>query len=268
MVEANDTNSSSEEDRVYAAPALEKGLDILEALCLSERSLSRKEIALQVGRSVGEIYRMLAVLARRGYVTQIDDGLYTVTTKLFELSHANPPTHRLLFEATPVMQRLSNALDQSCHLTVYSQGKQVVVYKVDAPSGMGFSVRVGAELDVLVSASGRVLLAFQDAETRGFRIEESVLRRPEQVNAQIATILDGIRTTGYEAIPSIQVRGLYAVSFPILDSQGYCVAALTVPYAERIDQSQRKTIPEVQLELRAAAQELSERIGGKRNRVG
>lgn len=262
MVDASDTNNSSEEDRVYSAPALEKGLDILEALCRAERSLSRKDIAQLVGRSVGEIYRMLAVLAKRGYVSQIDDGLYTVTTKLFELSHANPPTHRLLFEATPVMQRLSNLLDQSCHLTVYSQGKQVVVYKVDAPSGMGFSVRVGAELDVLVSASGRVLLAFQDLETRSFRLEESVLRRPEQANAQIETILDGIRTTGYEAIPSIQVRGLYAVSFPILDSQAYGVAALTVPYAERIDQSQRKTIPEVQVALQQAARELSVRIGG------
>jgi DNA-binding IclR family transcriptional regulator len=265
MVEVSLTNSSSEEDPVYSAPALEKGLDILEALCRNERSLSRKEIALLVGRSIGEIYRMLAVLSKRGYVTQVDDGLYTITTKLFELSQANPPTHRLLFEATPVMQRLSNALDQSCHLTVYSQGKQVVVYKVDAPSGMGFSVRVGAELDVLVSASGRVLLAFQDTETRKFRIEEAVLRRPEQSNAQIYTVLEGIRATGYEAIPSIQVRGLYAVSFPILDSQGYGVAALTVPYAERIDQSQRKTIPEVQVALQLAARELSVRIGGGAN---
>lgn len=259
---ATQADNAAEEDRAYAAPALEKGLDILELLCRSERALPRKEIAQLLGRSLGEIYRMLAVLDNRGYVTQIDDGCYTVTTKLFELSHANPPTHRLLFEATPIMQRLSSELDQSCHLTVYSQGKQVVVYKVDAPSGMGFSVRVGAELDLLISASGRVLLAFQDTETQQFRIEEAVQRRPEQADLQLSAVLDGVRAAGFEAIPSIQVRGLYAVSFPVLDSQGHAMAAITVPYAERIDQSQRKTIAQVQVSLGLAARALSGRVGG------
>ena len=118
---------------------------------------------------------------------------YHVTTKLFELAHVNPPTHRLLTEAMPLMQKLSDDLDQSCHLTVYNQGRQIVVAKVDAPGGMGFSVRVGAELDVLVSASGRFLLAFQDRETRQMRIAEALQRRPDHADAQIAATLDTIR---------------------------------------------------------------------------
>jgi DNA-binding IclR family transcriptional regulator len=130
---------------------------------------------------------------------------------------------------------------------------------------MGFAVRAGAELDVLISASGRVLLAFQDEDTRRFRIDESVQRRPEQADPQIERLLDGVRTAGYESIPSVQVRGLYAVSFPILDMQGRAIAALTVPYAERIDQSQsqRKSVPEVTEALGAAARTLSARIGGR-----
>jgi DNA-binding IclR family transcriptional regulator len=250
------------EARSYAAPALEKGLDILEMLCRSEQPLTQKDIAQRLGRSVGEIYRMVACLVNRDYVTLVDENTYGVTTKLFELSHVHPPTHRLLFEATPIMQRLASELDQSCHLTVYGQGKQVVLCKVDTPSGMGFAVRAGAELDVLISASGRVLLAFQDEETRKLRIEESLQRRPAQADPQIESTLASIRTAGYESIPSVQVRGLYAVSFPILDAQGRAVAALTVPYAERIDQIQRKSIPEVTSALGSAARTLSSRIGG------
>lgn len=250
------------EGRSYSAPALEKGLDILEMLCRSEQPLSQKDIAQRLGRSVGEIYRMVACLVNRDYVTLVDENTYGITTKLFELSHVNPPTHRLLFEATPIMQRLAGELDQSCHLTVYGQGKQVVLCKVDTPSGMGFAVRAGAELDVLISASGRVLLAFQDEETRKLRIEECLQRRPEQADPQIDSLLASIRTAGYESIPSVQVRGLYAVSFPIMDAQGRAIAALTVPYAERIDQVQRKSIPEVTEALGAAARTLSRRIGG------
>jgi DNA-binding IclR family transcriptional regulator len=250
------------ERRAYSAPALEKGLDILEMLCKSEQPLTQKEIAVSLGRSVGEIYRMVTCLVDRNYVIQVDDSSYTVTTKLFELSHINPPTHKLLFEAQPIMQRLAKELDQSCHLTVYSQGKQVVLAKVDTPSGMGFSVRAGSELDVLISASGRVLLAFQDVETRKLWIEESLQRRPEQADPQTGAILDTIRTTGFESIPSVQVRGLYAVSFPILDTQGRAIAALTVPYSERIDQNQRKSIPVVTEALGHAASTLSQRVGG------
>lgn len=253
---------SEAERRSYAAPALEKGLDILEMLCRSDHPLPQKEIAQRIGRSVGEIYRMLSCLVSRNYVTQVDDNNYAITTKLFELSHINPPTHRLLFEATPIMQRLANELDQACHLTVYSQGKQLVLAKVDTPSGMGFSVRAGAELDVLISASGRVLLAFQDEETRKLRIEEAMQRCPQQADPQIEVILDSIRTIGYESIPSVQVRGLYAVSFPVLDTQGRAIAALTVPYSERMDHTQRKSIPEVTEALGVAAQTLTARIGG------
>lgn len=250
------------ESRSYAAPALEKGLDILELLCQSEHPLTQKEMAQRLGRSVGEIYRMVACLVNRNYVTLVDETSYGITTKLFELSHINPPTHRLLFEATPIMQRLASELDQSCHLTVYGQGKQVVLCKVDTPSGMGFAVRAGAELDVLISASGRVLLAFQDDETRQLRIDESLQRRPEQADPQLDLTLASIRRAGYESIPSVQVRGLYAVSFPVLDAQGRAIAALTVPYAERLDQNQRKSIPEVTAALGMAARALSKRIGG------
>ena len=256
------TNAADAESRSYSAPALEKGLDILEMLCRSEQPLSQKDIAKRLGRSVGEIYRMMSCLVNRNYVAAVDENNYSITTKLFELSHINPPTHRLLFEALPVMQRLASELDQSCHLTVYGQGKQVVLCKVDTPSGMGFAVRAGAELDVLISASGRVLLAFQDDETRAFRVQESVERRPDQADPQIENVLDSIRASGYESIPSVQVRGLYAVSFPILDGQGRAIAALTVPYAERIDQSDRKSVPEVTDALGAAARTLTARMGG------
>ena len=261
MAVAKRKKPAMEEGPAYAAPALEKGLDILEMLCRSARPLSQKEIADALKRSVGEIYRMLACLVSRDYVVQIGDG-YSVTTRLFELAQANPPTQRLLVEAAPLMQALSAELGQSCHLTVYNQGRQVVVAKVDSPSGMGFSVRLGAELDVLVSASGQVLLAFQTPETRKLRIEESVRRQPSHAEPRIERILDSVRAVGFASIVSVQVRGLSAVSFPILDSQGHAIAALAVPYAERIDLRQRKLIPEVEKALAAAARKLTERIGG------
>jgi DNA-binding IclR family transcriptional regulator len=244
----------------YSAPALEKGLDILEILCSSNIGLSQVEIAERLGRSVSEIYRMLACLVNRSYVANIGDS-YSITTKLFELAHSNPPTNRLLSEAAPIMQELSSEVEQSCHLTVYNEGRQVVIAKVDNPTWVGFSIRVGAFLDVLVSASGRVLLAFQEPGIMDLRIRESLRQRPEHADLDIVSILEQIKERGYESIASMQVRGLHAISYPIFDTRNRALAALTVPYAERLDQPQGKTVAHVEMALGRSARALSERMG-------
>jgi DNA-binding IclR family transcriptional regulator len=244
----------------YSAPALEKGLDILEILCSSNIGLSQVEIAERLGRSVSEIYRMLACLVNRSYVANIGDS-YSITTKLFELAHSNPPTNRLLSEAAPIMQELSSEVEQSCHLTVYNEGRQVVIAKVDNPTWVGFSIRVGAFLDVLVSASGRVLLAFQEPGIMDLRIRESLRQRPEHADLDIVSILEQIKERGYESIASMQVRGLHAISYPIFDTRNRALAALTVPYAERLDQPQGKAVADVEKALGKSARALSERMG-------
>lgn len=245
----------------YQAPALEKGLDIIELLAQSSAPLSRADIAGKLGRSVGELYRMLHQLVQRNYIALVSDS-YVLTTKLFELAHYYPPTQRLLTEATPVMHKLASDIDQSCHLTVYGQGRQLVIAKVDVPSGMGFSVRVGSELDVLVSASGRILLAFQDAQTRKLRIEESHIREPGHDLAALDKNLSVIAKRGFEAAPSGQVKGLYAISYPIVDLRTHAIAALTVPYADRIDQTGRKSLKDVEAILGEAASDLTARVSG------
>ena len=55
---------TTELDR-YRAPALDKGLDILELLAAVESGLTQAEIAKRLDRSPNELYRMLDRLQRR-----------------------------------------------------------------------------------------------------------------------------------------------------------------------------------------------------------
>lgn len=54
--------------KVYSAPALEKGLDLLELLANEADGLNISEITRRLNKSVGELFRMLVVLEQRGYV--------------------------------------------------------------------------------------------------------------------------------------------------------------------------------------------------------
>ncbi len=257
--------SSSEEEEtsqpLYAAPALDKGLDILELLSKQQQALTRRDIAEQLGRSVSEIFRMIECLTRRSYLVQTDDS-FVLGMKLFELAHEFPPMNRLLKEALPRMEALAKTVDQSCHLTVLSGPRQLVVAQVDTPDGVGFSVKIGATLDLLESASGRVLLAFQDEEEARRLISLAGPDLSEAEQKELTKTLMKVATQGFAFMKSKQFSGLEAISYPILDLRGHAVAALTVPYVKRLDDMTQKPTQVAQVALAEVAADLNAALGG------
>lgn len=247
---------------LYSAPALEKGLDILELLSMQEHGLSRKDIADRLGRSVSEIFRMIECLTRRSYLVQTDDS-FQLGMKLFELSHAFPPVSRLIAEALPRMRMLAKTVEQSCHLTVINGTNQLVVAQVDSPEGMGFSIKVGAKLEILKSASGRVLLAFQDQKETDDTLMLIDPNRPAEETEAIQKTLNKIRKDGFAFMKSNQFAGLQAISYPLFDLRGHAIAALTVPYVARLDESTRMDTSETQQVLGQVTSQLTEAVGGK-----
>lgn len=222
------------QSRRYPVPALEKGLDILELLAANAGGLTQAEIAKTLGRSVGEIFRMLNCLLQRRYVAIHRPGdQYVLTLKMFELSHLHPPTRRLLAAALPLMHELSAEIHQSCHFAVVEGDRGVILAQVDAPGEICFAVRAGTRLNLLTTASGRVLLAFMSPEEKlriGTTIDELLRDQP-----QAMTAVDAVRSRGYEEMDSTRIRGVRDFSFPVFDHRGFAAAALTVPHLERID---------------------------------
>jgi DNA-binding IclR family transcriptional regulator len=248
-----------EENSTYSAPALEKGLDILELLCRCENGLTQQEIASKLGRNLSEIYRMLNCLVQRNYIGHHGNN-YTITSKLFQLSHYHPPTYRLLTESLPIMEVLSRAISFPCDLRVYNNGVQTVIASTQPPNGLGFMTRVGSEIEVAPSASGLVLLAFQDAIIREVRIKESLPNKSETEVEAFRSTLKIIAHQGYASIKSNQYAGLHAISYPILDINGNAIAALTVPMLARIDGTNQFSQEQVQVLLKESVSTLSRRI--------
>jgi DNA-binding IclR family transcriptional regulator len=248
-----------DKNSAYSAPALDKGLDILEALCQCENGLTQQEIAARLGRNLGEIYRMLNCLVQRNYVANYGN-VYTITSKLFQLSHFHPPTYRLLTEAIPIMEELSREVSFPCDLRVYNKGVQTVVAAIQPPNGLGFMTRVGSEIAVAPSASGLVLVAFQDPVIMELRIQESLPNKSEAEIHIFKTALKEVSTKGFASTKSKQYAGLHAIAFPILDINGFAVAAMTVPMLARIDSEKQVSHIEVEDKLRKSAANLSNKI--------
>ena len=222
----------------YSAPALEKGLDILELLAGSSPGLTQNQIAAQLGRSASELFRMVEVLARRGYLGRSpSDGTYSLTLKLFELAHRQPPVKRLLAVALPLMHELARTTRQSNHLVVLHEQRILVLAQVDSPESMGFSVRLGAHFEFRADrVSARVLTAFQSNERRDEMIGEMLRNDPHPPSrARLSARIALIGKQGFEEHVSDTLPGITDLCFPIVDRGGHAVATLTQPYLRQRD---------------------------------
>lgn len=227
----------------YSAPALDKALDILELLAGEAGGLTQTEIAEAVGRNVSQIYRVLATLERRGYLTRDDaSGRYVLSMALFDLAHRHPPLRGLVRLAAGPMRELADTIRQSCNLSVDDAGAVRVIAQAESPADFGYQVRVGARFPLESTATGVVLsagstdasgLAPEDAE----HLADGYLTRPDRLQAGITDVV--VAVTG---------------------RMGDTVAALTVPY---IGTSYSAVgLDQVVTAARETAAQISARLGG------
>lgn len=223
--------SEKVEKRSYGAPALEKGLDVLELLAGLSRGVSQSEIAQLLGRSLQEVYRVVMVLERRGFIQHRpgEDGFF-LSNRTFDLAHRYPPLARLIDLSTPVMNAASVAADQAMHIAILDKSDIRVVAQVDSPAPLGFRLRVGTKNPAMATSSGRLLVAFQSPAIRAWILEDLRQSRPvEEVEALIRRT-EKIHARGYEMVTGEGLQGITDVSFPLLDHGGFAEAVLTMPF--------------------------------------
>jgi DNA-binding IclR family transcriptional regulator len=263
MVSKRTAKSSAKSEKVlnYATPALDKGLDVLELLAHQPAGLTKSQMARELNRTVSEIFRMLLCLERRGYIAQLSEDRYSLTLKLFKLVQEHPPTERLIADSLPVMHRLAHDTMQSCHLGVLEGGRVAILAQVNAPSNIGFYVKLGSTVDIMEAASGYVILAHQSSEQRERTLAEWSRETGRKPPRDLEVHLARIRKAGYEKRASYLVKGIVNISFPIFDERGSAVGALTIPYI----QYNGPEIPAGKVidALRLSAEEITTALGGK-----
>ena len=251
----------SEEKNSYATPALEKGLDVIELLGRQPSGLTKSEISRELKRTVSEIFRMLLCLERRGYIAQVDGERYALTLKLFKLVQEHPPTERLIAEALPVMHQVAHETQQSCHMGIIEGAEVTILAQVNAPTSVGFYVKLGSSVELMEASTGYVILAHQDDEHRSRTLAEWKRLTGSELPSDLPAHLARIKRQGYESRPSYKVRGVTNISYPIFDGRGSAIGALTVPFIQHLDSI--ANVSEVSASLKKASREISAAIGGR-----
>ena len=216
----------------YRAPALDKGLDILELLAGVDGGLTQAEIAKRLGRSPNEFYRMLDRLVRRGYVTQ------DRRRSLFADAETVRPCAVACAGAAAGLLR--DAADARAGGDARARPTSWLFSIADRPSSSPSRRRraIGASRSASAPTSAcstpaPAMCCWPSGrrDERAMMIAEHLgsAERPAQP-AEFFERLDQIRDRGYEMMASLQTAGVYNLSAPVLGPDGKAIAALTVPY--------------------------------------
>ena len=232
----------------YSAPALDKGLDIIELLALSAEPMTQAQIASHLNKTVNEIYRMLNTLKLRGYLEFNEKtDQYHLSYKLLTLVSSFNPIKTLIEKALPAMREITVKTNHSIHLSIYTAGKLLVIAQQDSPSPFNYHVAVGSTFDLLETSSGRVLLTFQTEQERKRRLDRRKLfmkiskesnitkKKIKEIEKQYSKkTIHKIKKDGCEIVKSLQIEGVTNISYPIFDNSCYAIAALTTPFIRRL----------------------------------
>ncbi|MCU6454513.1 IclR family transcriptional regulator [Sphingomonas sp. A2-49] len=248
----------------YTAPALDKAFLVIELLANNPQGLLASEMASALGRTLGELFRIVVVMEDAGYLQKSPaTDRYTVTYKFLDVAYRATPARQLTSTAIPEMQALAGAIGQSCHLVVPKNAEGLVIAREENPGVRGFALRLGASIDLLRSCSGQVILAFSPAATVE-RILDRIATPPGAPidRAGLGVRLAAVRGQGYDTRESPNTRGVTDVSYPVFGFGGELLAALTVPFLETIDGSQPVGFDTARTMLGDTTRRISQLLGG------
>lgn len=215
----------------YNAPALDKGLDILEHLSEVGVPLSQAEIAQGINRTPSEIYRMLVCLEERGYVLRGSTaGKYRLSLKMYSLSHRHTPFDELKRVAHYPMQELSETTRQSCHLSILDSDRLLVIAQTRSPSAVSLSIEEGTHFPLSMTTSGRVLLSRYEEIDRAAILarDEFYVQWNDKEQERFLTSVKEIEQKGFRVAKSKLTSGITDIAVPIGLRNSNLIAVLAV----------------------------------------
>jgi DNA-binding IclR family transcriptional regulator len=207
-------------------------LRVLEVFGPAERELTLSEIADRMQLPKSSVHRLLATLIARQYVERDSQThRYSLGIHLFEIGSNVIHGRGLHAAAHPVLEKLTMATGETCHLAVLHGTEAVYVYKLDGPSTIPMPSRVGGRAPGHATSIGKILLAWADPDVRRQalsgkleRYARNTITDPQQLEAE----LEVVREQGYAVDLEEFEDGLCCVAAPVRDMSERVVAAVGV----------------------------------------
>jgi IclR family pca regulon transcriptional regulator len=214
--------------------SLAKGLRVLEAFRHDRMEMTLSEAARAAGLDPGTAFRMLNTLVMLGYVARVPEGRrFRLTLKVIDLGLHAIGRADLRELARPILRSLVDEVSEAASLGVLDGADILYIERVRAGlTRLGVDIRIGTNIPAVSGIIGHAILAFLPAGERdrvlAVQPRRGALATRPLPRTQLLPLLATVRKRGYALQDSMFGNGLHILAAPVLDLDGYPLAAVSV----------------------------------------
>jgi DNA-binding IclR family transcriptional regulator len=223
------------------------GVKSIDFLCRLLDAMSRrdtsalKELAQDTSTQSAKLHRYLTSLVRGGLVAQ--DPItrrYPLGPLAFQVGLRSIRSHDPLKTAMQVQVLLRDRLDETTVLCVWSPQGPTVIRVEESSKPILMTIRVGALLPVLATATGLVFAAHLPRQLTRELIDAELPHTADRTGSPLHTLkdveteLEIVRRQGFAVNNEYLMRGVSAVAIPVFNFQEQLTGVISVISRERI----------------------------------
>ncbi len=202
--------------------SLERGLEIVGVIARAGRPLSLTEISESFSIDRSSVFRLLSTLAKHNFVLQDPDTKrYSLGFRMLEYAGLYGEQSHVESLIRPIMRRVLASTRQNTHLAILD-GAEVVFIAVEQPrESISLNLSVGMREPATVTALGRALLAFGDADIVAGSLAASEYRKytdksPRSAK-EVMRSLDPVRARRLAVDDEEYKKGIVCFASPVLN---------------------------------------------------
>jgi DNA-binding IclR family transcriptional regulator len=225
------TSKGQQRTNAYEAPALRKGIRLLQLLCEAPKPLSVARISQALGLNKHMVLRILGTLCDEGWVVQEEGPVYRVS--LLPLHHFSKPVGRLdvVTAAQEPLEALWEATGETTYLSIRDDQWSMGVMVRQTLRDVQVAGRIGSRLLMHCCAPGKVLLAHSEPELFDRLAQQEFERQTDHTICdpiELRRHLEQVVRQGYATDNEEYLRGMLCLASPVFDGQGRVAAAVGI----------------------------------------
>lgn len=190
-------------------------------------------------------------------------GTFSLGIRLLELGQEAQKNFELRKVASPYLQQLNHALDETVHLTVLDGDEVLYVECFESSKRLRTYSVIGVRGPLHCTAVGKAILAFLDDDQKIRLVNrlELVKFTPNTITERKVLLedLELVRRRGYSVDDVEHEEGVRCVGAPVYDNKGRACASISISGpTQRIT---KERVEELAGRARETARDISERLG-------
>jgi IclR family transcriptional regulator, pca regulon regulatory protein len=231
---ASAKRAANDADSRNLVGSLAKGLRVLESFTADRPELTLSEAAGLAKLDPGTCFRMLNTLVMLGYVDRVPESRrFRLTLKVTDLGFHAIGRADLREMARPILRSLVGELNEAASLGVLDGADVVYIDRIRAGlTRIGVDIRIGTTIPAYCSAIGQAIMAYlpsdELARLQSMRTRSETFPNKPMGKEEIRRDLADVRQNGFALRDSYFGSGLRILAAPVLDLDGYPLAAVSV----------------------------------------